>query len=95
MEPVFQRLYSYIFDTDNAAISAVEMDRQVPSAIFVVNFDKVWPASGSKLFVSLCPQVSHLVSCSLYHTSIFEDYFYELIIKPNFSHSLSSLAQLY
>ncbi|KAK9933989.1 hypothetical protein M0R45_021157 [Rubus argutus] len=41
VEPVFQRLYSYIFDTDNAAISAVEMDRQVPSAIFVVNFDKV------------------------------------------------------
>lgn len=45
MEPVFQRLYSYIFDTDSAGISAVEMDRQVPSAIFVVNFDKVWPAS--------------------------------------------------
>ncbi|KAL6193627.1 hypothetical protein ACLB2K_034711 [Fragaria x ananassa] len=41
VEPVFQRLYSYIFDTDNSAVSAVELDRQVPSAIFVVNFDKV------------------------------------------------------
>lgn len=45
VEPVFQRLYSYIFDTDNSAVSAVELDRQVPSAIFVVNFDKVWPSS--------------------------------------------------
>ncbi|PRQ39472.1 hypothetical protein RchiOBHm_Chr4g0425571 [Rosa chinensis] len=41
VEPVFQRLYSYIFDTDNSAVSAMELDRQVPSAIFVVNFDKV------------------------------------------------------
>lgn len=45
VEPVFQRLYSYIFDTDNSAVSAMELDRQVPSAIFVVNFDKVQPAS--------------------------------------------------
>lgn len=45
MEPVFQRLYSYIFDTENAAYSAAnDMDRQVPSAIFIVNFDKVWSA---------------------------------------------------
>lgn len=42
MEPVFQRLYSYIFDTESAAYStADDMDRQVPSAIFIVNFDKV------------------------------------------------------
>lgn len=40
-EPVFQRLYSYIFDTDNMASSAEEMDRPVPNAIFIVNFDKV------------------------------------------------------
>lgn len=45
MEPVFQRLYSYIFDTESAAYSAADdMDRQVPSAIFIVNFDKVWSA---------------------------------------------------
>lgn len=41
VEPVFQRLYSYIFDTDNMASSAEEMDRPVPNAIFIVNFDKV------------------------------------------------------
>ncbi|XP_050372530.1 uncharacterized protein LOC126790362 [Argentina anserina] len=41
VEPVFQRLYSYIFDTDSSTVSAMELDRQVPSAIFVVNFDKV------------------------------------------------------
>ncbi|PON64936.1 Transmembrane protein [Parasponia andersonii] len=41
VEPVFQQLYSYIFDVDNAASSAEEMDRPVPNAIFIVNFDKV------------------------------------------------------
>lgn len=41
VEPVFQKLYSYIFDTDNARYSAAEMDRPVPIAIFIVNFDKV------------------------------------------------------
>lgn len=41
VEPVFQQLYSYIFDMDNAASSAEEMDRPVPNAIFIVNFDKV------------------------------------------------------
>lgn len=41
VEPVFQNLYSYIFDVDNARYSAGEMDRPIPSAIFIVNFDKV------------------------------------------------------
>eukprot|EP00261_Vitis_vinifera_P019153 XP_010649505.1 PREDICTED: uncharacterized protein LOC100258488 isoform X2 [Vitis vinifera] len=41
VEPVFQKLYSYIFDMDNSGYNAVEMDRPVPSAIFIVNFDKV------------------------------------------------------
>ncbi|KAL5782115.1 hypothetical protein ACOSP7_007144 [Xanthoceras sorbifolium] len=41
VEPTFQRLYSYIFDMDNGGYSATEMDRPVPNAIFIVNFDKV------------------------------------------------------
>ncbi|XP_010277616.1 PREDICTED: uncharacterized protein LOC104612011 isoform X2 [Nelumbo nucifera] len=41
VEPVFHRLYSYIFDIDQGRYSEVEMDKAVPSAIFVVNFDKV------------------------------------------------------
>ncbi|GAV71705.1 hypothetical protein CFOL_v3_15195 [Cephalotus follicularis] len=41
VEPVFQRLYSYLFDMDNGGYSAAEMERPVPSAIFIVNFDKV------------------------------------------------------
>ncbi|XP_040991272.1 uncharacterized protein LOC121238468 [Juglans microcarpa x Juglans regia] len=41
VEPVFQKLYSYIFDTDNVRYSAAEMDRPVPIVIFLVNFDKV------------------------------------------------------
>ncbi|KAA8531214.1 hypothetical protein F0562_005872 [Nyssa sinensis] len=41
VEPVFQRLYSYVFDMENGGYSAAEMDRPVPSAIFIVNFDKV------------------------------------------------------
>ncbi|XP_019054594.1 PREDICTED: uncharacterized protein LOC104605036 isoform X2 [Nelumbo nucifera] len=41
VEPVFHRLYSYIFDIDQSGYSETEMDRPVPSAIFVVNFDKV------------------------------------------------------
>lgn len=40
-EPVFQRLYSYIFDMEDGGVSASEMDRPVPNAIFIVNFDKV------------------------------------------------------
>lgn len=42
VEPVFQKLYSYIFDTDNEGYSATERDRLMPIAIFIVNFDKVW-----------------------------------------------------
>lgn len=41
VEPVFQKLYSYIFDVDNSGHTASEMDRPAPTAIFVVNFDKV------------------------------------------------------
>ncbi|BAT77043.1 hypothetical protein LR48_Vigan01g297600 [Vigna angularis] len=41
VEPVFQRLYSYIFDMESVGSSVTEMDRPVPSAIFIVNFDKV------------------------------------------------------
>lgn len=40
MEPIFQRLYSFIFDMEPGH-PANEMDRPVPVAIFVVNFDKV------------------------------------------------------
>lgn len=41
VEPIFQRLYSFIFDVESGGHSATEMDRPVPAAIFVVNFDKV------------------------------------------------------
>ncbi|XP_057957341.1 uncharacterized protein LOC131150558 [Malania oleifera] len=41
VEPIFQMLYSYIFDVNNGGHSAVEIDRPVPHAIFIVNFDKV------------------------------------------------------
>ncbi|PSR92497.1 capsid protein [Actinidia chinensis var. chinensis] len=41
VEPVFQRLYSYLFDLESGGYSAEEMDRPVPNAIFIVNFDKV------------------------------------------------------
>ncbi|PNY08144.1 hypothetical protein L195_g004657, partial [Trifolium pratense] len=41
VEPVFQKLYSYIFDMDSVGSSVTEMDKPVPSAIFIVNFDKV------------------------------------------------------
>ncbi|KAL6990090.1 hypothetical protein U1Q18_015838 [Sarracenia purpurea var. burkii] len=41
VEPVFHRLYSYIFDMENGVNSAEDMDRPAPSAIFIVNFDKV------------------------------------------------------
>uniref|UniRef100_A0A3B6JKZ5 DUF7906 domain-containing protein n=1 Tax=Triticum aestivum TaxID=4565 RepID=A0A3B6JKZ5_WHEAT len=40
VEPTFERLYSFIFDMEPGR-SATEMDRPVPVAIFVVNFDKV------------------------------------------------------
>ncbi|OIW00150.1 hypothetical protein TanjilG_29140 [Lupinus angustifolius] len=41
VEPLFQRLYSYIFDMDSVGSSVTGMDKPVPSAIFIVNFDKV------------------------------------------------------
>ncbi|KAL8130179.1 hypothetical protein V2J09_019334 [Rumex salicifolius] len=41
VEPVFQQLYTYIFDADNMAHMAPEIDRPLPIAIFIVNFDKV------------------------------------------------------
>ncbi|KDP27936.1 hypothetical protein JCGZ_19016 [Jatropha curcas] len=39
VEPVFHKLYSYIFDMEGMGYK--ENDRPVPNAIFVVNFDKV------------------------------------------------------
>lgn len=41
VEPVFQMLYSYMFDFDNEGLSSAEIDKPVPSVIFIVNFDKV------------------------------------------------------
>ncbi|KAH8496434.1 hypothetical protein H0E87_019265 [Populus deltoides] len=41
VEPVFHKLYSYIFDMDNSEYSAKDNDRPAPNAIFLVNFDKV------------------------------------------------------
>ncbi|XWS38926.1 hypothetical protein CRYUN_Cryun18bG0005600 [Craigia yunnanensis] len=41
VEPIFQKLYSYIFDIDSGRYSSKEMDRPMPTAIFIVNFDKV------------------------------------------------------
>lgn len=41
VEPTFQKLYSFIFDLESGGYSATEMDRPVPAAIFIVNFDKV------------------------------------------------------
>ncbi|XVF66098.1 hypothetical protein PTKIN_Ptkin10aG0007000 [Pterospermum kingtungense] len=41
VEPTFQKLHSYIFDIDNGGYSSKENDRPVPTAIFIVNFDKV------------------------------------------------------
>ncbi|KAJ8767279.1 hypothetical protein K2173_017323 [Erythroxylum novogranatense] len=41
VEPIFRKLYSYVFDMDGTGYSAAENDRPVPNAIFVVNFDKM------------------------------------------------------
>ncbi|KAI3522659.1 hypothetical protein L1887_00612 [Cichorium endivia] len=41
VEPEFQKLYSYLFDFDNMGYNADEADRPMPTAIFIVNFDKV------------------------------------------------------
>ncbi|KAM0831297.1 hypothetical protein ACQ4PT_065640 [Festuca glaucescens] len=40
VEHIFERLYSFIFDIEPGR-STTEMDRPIPVAIFVVNFDKV------------------------------------------------------
>ncbi|KAL3505618.1 hypothetical protein ACH5RR_031000 [Cinchona calisaya] len=41
VEAEFQKLYSFLFNMENGAQSVEEMDRPWPTAIFVVNFDKV------------------------------------------------------
>lgn len=41
MEPEFQKLYSYLFDFETMGYNAEEADRPMPTAIFIVNFDKV------------------------------------------------------
>lgn len=41
VEPEFEKLYSYLFDIENGGFPVEEMDRPRPTAIFVVNFDKV------------------------------------------------------
>lgn len=41
VEPVFQSLYSFIFEVEHGGYSPREIDRASPSVIFVVNFDKV------------------------------------------------------
>lgn len=41
VEPEFQKLYSYLFDFENIGYNAEEADRPMPTAIFIVNFDKV------------------------------------------------------
>ncbi|XP_071708536.1 uncharacterized protein [Rutidosis leptorrhynchoides] len=41
VEQEFQKLYSYLFDYENMGYNAEEADRPMPTAIFIVNFDKV------------------------------------------------------
>ncbi|KAK8938511.1 hypothetical protein KSP39_PZI011277 [Platanthera zijinensis] len=41
VEPMFQKLYSFLFDEESGRYSTEEMDRPVPSAVFITNFDKV------------------------------------------------------
>ncbi|KAL0457511.1 UNVERIFIED_CONTAM: hypothetical protein Slati_1090300 [Sesamum latifolium] len=41
VEPEFEKLYSYLFDIEHEGYPVEEMDRPRPTAIFVVNFDKV------------------------------------------------------
>ncbi|XP_030975121.1 uncharacterized protein LOC115994921 [Quercus lobata] len=41
VEPIFHTLYSFLFDVDNVRYSAGDMDRPMPTVIFIVNFDKV------------------------------------------------------
>lgn len=54
MEPEFQKLYSYLFDLESWGQSAEEMDRPLPTVIFLVNFDKVCVANLTvKFLISL------------------------------------------
>lgn len=41
VEPEFSKLYSYLFDIESGGDPTEEVDRTAPSAIFIVNFDKV------------------------------------------------------
>ncbi|CAA7388263.1 unnamed protein product [Spirodela intermedia] len=41
VEPAFQMLYSYLFDVENSGYTATDIDKPKPTAIFIVNFDKV------------------------------------------------------
>nr|GEW22713.1 capsid protein [Tanacetum cinerariifolium] len=41
VEPEFEKLYSYLFYFENIGYSNEETDRPMPTAIFIVNFDKV------------------------------------------------------
>ncbi|KAI4372510.1 hypothetical protein MLD38_010730 [Melastoma candidum] len=41
VEPMFQKLYSYVFALEDGEYSASEIDRLMPNAIFILNFDKV------------------------------------------------------
>ncbi|KAL3829322.1 hypothetical protein ACJIZ3_018124 [Penstemon smallii] len=41
VEPEFQKLYSYLFDLESGEYPVEDMDRPRPTAIFVINFDKV------------------------------------------------------
>ncbi|KAL2229668.1 uncharacterized protein LOC105178880 [Sesamum indicum] len=41
VEAEFEKLYSYLFDVEHEGYPVEEMDRPRPTAIFVINFDKV------------------------------------------------------
>lgn len=40
VEPMFQKLYSFLFDEESGRFTE-EMDRPVPTAVFITNFDKI------------------------------------------------------
>ncbi|RAL47429.1 hypothetical protein DM860_013394 [Cuscuta australis] len=41
VEPEFQKLYTYLFDIDSGVHYGEEIDKAWPTAVFIVNFDKV------------------------------------------------------
>nr|ATG70875.1 hypothetical protein [Juniperus microsperma] len=47
IEPIFQRLYTYLFGVEEDS-SAAEINGPVPNAIFILNFDKVRMDPGNK-----------------------------------------------